>query len=235
MLKPHTATLAALIFIGAHHSASAAMKLHPPEDISAAAEDFLRAHPFESNHPVDFTLNKISSRLALKQCDEPLEIGFSPNAKQYGNTHLRVKCPSGKKWRINIGVALNVYHDAVVMKHALGRDVVIDSSDLLLMKLPRAKIYTDFYSQVSDIVGLVTTMPLRDGQIVSSRLVSAANLVKKGQSVILVARAGGINITTRGKALNNAQRGETVRVQNKDSGRIVEGIAVDMAKVEIPL
>lgn len=213
----------------------AASKRHPPEAIASATEDFLRAYPFESNYPVEFSISRLSSRLALAYCDEPLEISFSPNSKRFGKTHLRASCPVGKRWKINIAVDLKVFQDAVIVKHPIRRGVVIAEKDLLLKKLPRSKIYTDFYSQKSDIVGLVTTMPLREGQIIASRVVSAANLVSKGQTVVLLARAGGINITTKGKALNDAKRGGTVRVQNNDSGRVVEGIAVDMGKVEIPL
>lgn len=216
-------------------AAAAKPKLHPPESIAAAAEDFLRSYTFDSLYPVEFSINRLSSRLALEACKSPLEIEFSPHSKQFGKTHLRVSCPSGKRWRINLGVELTVYQDVVTMKHSLNRGVVVSKEDLLLVKTPRSKIYTDFYSQLEEVSGLVTTTPIRAGQTVARRLVAAANLVKKGQSVIVVARASGINITTKGKALNNAQRGQTVRVQNKDSGRVVEGIAVDMGKVEIPL
>jgi len=214
---------------------AAATKRHPIEDITAAAEEFLSTYSFESEFPVEYTINRLSNRLALAYCEDPVQVDFSHNAKQFGKTHLTAACPSGKRWKINIGVDLNVYHNTVTMKHALNRGVVVGEKDLLLKKLERSKIYTDFYSQKSDIVGLVTTMPLRAGQIVSSRVVNVANLVTKGQTVILVARAGGINISTKGKALNSAQRGGNVRVQNKDSGRVVEGIAVDTGKVEIPL
>lgn len=235
MFAPRKALLLTLALIGASPHTLAASRLHPTEDIQAAAEDFLRAYPFESSYPVEFNLNTLSSRLRLSYCQDPVEIAFSPNAKHFGKTHLRASCPSGKKWKINIGVELKVFQDVVVMKHPINRGAVVDEKDLLLKKLPRSKIFTDFYSYKDDIVGLVTTMPVRAEQIISSRLVNAANLVSKGQAVILFARTGGINITSRGKALNSALRGELVRVQNKDSGRIVEGIAIDLGKVEIPL
>lgn len=235
MFGQNRALWLALVLVSVSSHTFAAKRLHPPEDIAAAAEDFLRAYSFESTYPVEFNLNPLSSRLRLNYCSDPLEIAFSPNAKHFGKTHLRASCPSGKKWKINIGVELKVFQDVVLMKHSISRGAIIDQKDLLIKKIPRSKIFTDFYSYKNDIVGLVTTMPVRAEQIISSRLVNAANLVSKGQAVILIARTGGINITSRGKALNSALRGELVRVQNKDSGRIVEGIAIDLGKVEIPL
>jgi len=235
MLGSNRALLLALVFVSIASPTIAAKKQHPPEAIQAAAEDFLRSYPFDSTYPVEFELNALSSRLRLSYCSDSIEISFSPNAKHYGKTHLRASCSSGKKWKINIGVELKVFKDVVMMKHPINRGVVISEKDLLLKKIPRSKIFTDFYSYKNDIVGLVTTMPVRAEQIISSRLVNTANLVFKGQAVILQAKSGGINITSRGKALNSAQRGELVRVQNKDSGRIVEGIAIGSGKVEIPL
>lgn len=228
-----TATLALALALSPAIAPAAVQ--HAPEDISAAAEEFLRAYPFESRYPVEFSVRPLSSRLRLARCADEVQIAFSPNAKRYGKTHLQASCPSGKRWKINLSVQLRVYQDVVLMKHPVSRGAVIDQDDLIVKKFPRSKIFSDFYSYKNDIVGLVTTMPVRAEQIVSRRLVSAANLIHKGQSVVLVARARGIAITSRGKALNNALRGETVRVQNKDSGRIVEGIAVELGKVEIPL
>ncbi len=235
MLKRKLAILCVAWTLSQQTFAVAAKRIHSPDAIAASVEEFLQNYPFETVYPVDFKVNRISNRLRLSYCKEALEIDFSPNAKRYGKTHLRLQCPSGKKWRINIGVELNVFHDTVLSKHAMRRGIVVAAEDLLLKKLPRSKIFSDFYSKKSDVIGLVTTMPVRAEQLLSGRLVSVADVVSKGQSVMVIARAAGIDISTRGKALNHAKRGELVRVQNKDSGRIVEGIAVDPGKVEIPL
>ncbi len=235
MLKPKVAALCAALIFATPSLVVAAKQLHSPEAITAAVDTFLSEFPFDSLYPVDYEINRLSNRLRLVRCNDPLEIDFSPNAKHYGKTHLRVRCPSGKKWRINIGVKLNVFHDVVLAKHSVSRGVVIAEEDLLLKKFPRSKIFSDFYSSKDEVIGLVTTMPVRSEQLLNGRLVSAPNLVQKGQRVMLIARAGGIKISVQGKALNHAKRGELVRVQNKDSGRIVEGVAVGSGKVEIPL
>jgi len=226
---------ASALFCALLASPDAAAKTHPPESILAAANDYLRAYPFESDYPVEFRLSPLSSRLSVAQCEEPIDVRFGDNAKRYGKTHVLASCSGDKHWRINLGVDISLYHDTVTVQRPVARGTVIDASDLRIDKVLRSKIFTDFYSSKQNIVGLVAKMPLREGQIINSRLVSAADLIRKGQTVVLMARAGGIHINTKGKALGNAKRGELVRVKNNDSGRIVEGIASDIGKVEIPL
>ncbi|MGB0867639.1 MAG: hypothetical protein ACPGSC_14100, partial [Granulosicoccaceae bacterium] len=82
MLKLRRAIVFALAISSAN--VPAASRLHAPEAISAAAEDFLRAYPFESKYPVEFELNPLSNRLRLAYCSDPIKIEFSQNAKRYG-------------------------------------------------------------------------------------------------------------------------------------------------------
>ena len=63
----------------------------------------------------------------------------------------------------------------------------------------------------------------------------AAKAVQRGQSVTLVADAGGMSVRMAGRALADGLINQRVKVQNLSSGKIVEGIARSEQTVEIIL
>ena len=74
-------------------------------------------------------------------------------------------------------------------------------------------------------VGLTASRPISSGAVITNQLLLAAKAVQRGQSVTLVADAGGLSVRMAGRALSDGLVNQRVRVQNLSSGKIVEGIA----------
>jgi flagella basal body P-ring formation protein FlgA len=73
------------------------------------------------------------------------------------------------------------------------------------------------------------------GAYVTNQQLVASKAVQRGQSVTLVADAGGMTIRTAGRALTDGLVNQRVRVTNLSSGKVVEGIARSAQVVEIIL
>jgi len=71
------------------------------------------------------------------------------------------------------------------------------------------------------------------GAILTNQQLLGAQAVKRGQSVTLIADAGGITVRMAGRALNDGLVNERIKVQNLSSGKTVEGIARSAQVVEI--
>ena len=74
--------------------------------------------------------------------------------------------------------------------------------------------------------GIAAGQPLRSDQLI------APWAVQQGQTVKTVSRGGGFNVSSEGRALNNAQEGQVVQVRTP-SGQTVSGIARAGGIVEI--
>ena len=79
--------------------------------------------------------------------------------------------------------------------------------------------------RLADLAGRLTRRPLPEGTAVTADALDAALLIHRGQSVILAARAGGLEVRAPGRALADAAAEQRVRVQNLNSLKIVEGVA----------
>ena len=77
--------------------------------------------------------------------------------------------------------------------------------------------------------------PIAGGAYLTNQQLVAAKAVQRGQSVTLIADAGGMSVRMAGRALSDGLMNQRVRVQNLSSGKIVEGIARSEQIVEIIL
>lgn len=84
-----------------------------------------------------------------------------------------------------------------------------------------------------EAVGRRAVRRLPPGAPLSARDLEAVPAVKRGDTVRLVARVGGVTATTLGKALETAGVGDTVRVENLSSGRSLAGVLRDGGVVDV--
>lgn len=75
------------------------------------------------------------------------------------------------------------------------------------------------------VIGMAARRPLRAGAAVSSRDVSAPQVIKAGDAVTVTYEAGGVSLALEGKAMAAAGIGDTVAVQNTASKKIIQATA----------
>jgi flagella basal body P-ring formation protein FlgA len=79
----------------------------------------------------------------------------------------------------------------------------------------------DPITKLEDAVGQTSRRMLRAGDILRTSQLAAPVLVKRGETVAMVARRDGIEVSTSGEALDAGSRGALVRVRNGASGQVV--------------
>jgi flagella basal body P-ring formation protein FlgA len=74
-----------------------------------------------------------------------------------------------------------------------------------------------------DPADLEATRPVRPGEIVTQHMVRVRVVIKRGETVTLLAEGKGFRATTQGLASEDARRGDVVRVVNASSKREIVG------------
>jgi len=115
--------------------------------------------------------------------------------------------------------------DVLVLRRAVTRGEILGPADVVAQKRQVASLSSPYVGRVADLVGRPTRRPLPEGTPVTAEALSAALLIKRGQTVTLTAATGGIEIRAAGRALADASASQRLRVQNLDSLKIVEGVA----------
>ncbi|TPG64803.1 flagellar basal body P-ring formation chaperone FlgA [Ewingella americana] len=152
------------------------------------------------------------------QCLSP-QFSLSQNARSWGNVSVAVNCNgqksyvqakvqvSGTYWVAARNVASGAHLSAADMQQKSGR------LDLLP---PRAIL------ESQQALNAVTMRNINIGQPLTLSMLRRPWMVHAGQQVQVQATGSGFNVSSAGKAMNNAAAAETVRVR-MPSGQIVNG------------
>ncbi|MBL4758805.1 MAG: flagellar basal body P-ring formation protein FlgA [Rhizobiales bacterium] len=117
----------------------------------------------------------------------------------------------------------------------LSRDVrrgdVITDSDIEMNEIPRQRISGDILRTINAMTGKAARRTLMAGRTVSANDIEEPKLVHRNSLVTITFTTPGMTLTAQGRALDDAAMGETVRLINIRSNRIVEGVVMSNGTV----
>lgn len=90
----------------------------------------------------------------------------------------------------------------------------------------------DFLTDPALVIGKKVVSPVRAGTAVSEKNLAVPSVLKKGDKVRLVAKAGLLSVETSGEVVSDAAFGEQVKIKNIDTGKLVTARVVDSTTVE---
>ncbi|KTT42598.1 flagellar basal body P-ring biosynthesis protein FlgA, partial [Pseudomonas oryzihabitans] len=72
-------------------------------------------------------------------------------------------------------------------------------------------------------------------QVLTPASLEQAELVRKGEQVVISARSASFDIRMQGQALADGAKDEEIRVRNLSSNRVIHARVVDQGQVEVAL
>ena len=179
-----------------------------------------------------FQIGPIEPNLQLEHCQEPVRAVTSAHHMQDRAT-VELRCHNSKPWHIYVQVRVIGTSQVAVAAHAIVAGTVLAAKDMRVEEHDISELPIGFLDDPAIAVGLTASRPISGGAFMTNQLLVAAKAVQRGQSVTLVADAGGMSVRMAGKALSDGLVNQRVRVENLSSGKIVEGIARSEQVVEI--
>jgi flagella basal body P-ring formation protein FlgA len=209
---------------------SAAWQSH--DSIREAAEDAVRrAIP----GPAELTADSPDPRLRLADCDRPLTAVAPANGVRSPRLTAEVRCEGAQPWRLYLPVRVASTRPVVVTSRALARDTVLAPGDVRLANLASRAAQTGTLADPADAIGRRLRRPADEGQAVTTALITAPTLVRRGQQVSVEAQAGNLKVRMAGTALKDGALGDIIDVESATSGRTVQAVVRSAKSVEVLL
>ncbi|MGE3769725.1 MAG: flagellar basal body P-ring formation chaperone FlgA [Bdellovibrionales bacterium] len=117
--------------------------------------------------------------------------------------------------------------------HTVTEGTVLTEADVEYVLMPVNKTGGDIILSIDQLSGKEMRRDVAQGQLLRSRDIRPQQLVKRGGMVTMVVESGAMRVTAQGRALANAAEGETVRVMNSISNRVIEGKVLPDGNVSI--
>jgi flagella basal body P-ring formation protein FlgA len=194
-------------------------------------EDYLRAQTQGLPGKVSYRITPLDARTRLSPCDafEP----FQPaGAAPWGKTTVGVRCLGPASWTLYVQVRISVETRYLVAARPLAAGQVIGENDFIVRNGDLGTLPMSVLMDAGQALGKTARIGIGAGQPLRGDQLIAPWAVQQGQTVKTVSRGAGFSVSNEGRALNNAQEGQVVRVRTP-SGQTVSGIAKAGGVVEI--
>lgn len=179
---------------------------------------FQQQYANHANYQVQVTVK--SPPAQWPEC-EATEISQPVNTRPWGNVSLSVRCGQQRQF---IQVMVEINGQYVVAKRHIAAGAKITPADISLKQgrlntLPVGTLLEPDYA-----ANAVSLRNITAGQPLIRTMLRRAWVVRAGQGVQILTQGDGFNVSSKGKAMDNAAVKESVRVR-MTSGQIINGIA----------
>lgn len=205
----------------------------PVEQITAAAEVFLRSRTGEFAGNTTVQAGNIDSRHRLPLCDAPLSAFLRSGADIKARTIVGVRCSGSRPWKVYVPVDVIVTANVLVARQSLIKGHQLAAEDLIAVQRDVSRLRTGYISDPARVVGQRLKTQLVAGKILKPSMLEVDIAIRRGQTVTLTVGSGEFSITMSGKALMDGAINQRIRVENSHSGRVVEGIVRSREHVEV--
>jgi flagellar basal body P-ring formation protein FlgA len=180
-----------------------------------------------------FLVGPIDQRLQLERCSSPLKAVVGPGQHMRDRVMVELRCTGAPPWHVYVPVRIVGTSTVTLAARAIVVGTVLTDKDLRTEQRDVSELPPGYLDDPTVAVGLTASRPISSGAVITNQYLVAAKAVLRGQTVTLVADAGGMSVRMAGRALSDGLVNQRVKVENLSSGKIVEGIARSEQIVEI--
>ncbi|GAB4175094.1 MAG: hypothetical protein OHK0026_03870 [Rhodocyclaceae bacterium] len=224
-------TTALALVLAAAAAAGPSFARQDPQAVRSAVESFLRAQTRQLPGDVTVTVRDIDPHNGLAPCPA-LEAFLPEGARAWGRTAVGVRCQAQPGWSLFVPVQVRIETDYIVAARPLAAGAVIGPRDLATRRGDLAELPANALTDPSQAMGRRLQVGLAAGRPLSADQLRAPNAIVQGQSIRVLARGAGFDVSTEGRALNAAAAGQLTQVRTA-GGRTLSGLARADGAVEI--
>jgi flagella basal body P-ring formation protein FlgA len=203
-----------------------------PDRIRTVATDYARQ---QSSPQSRIETGLLDERLKLPACAEAPQ-AFSPAGNgARGALSVGVRCTSPVSWTLYIPVRISETRQIMVLNRALNRGEIVTADAISLQERDITTLPYGYLATAAEAVGKTIKRPLTAGSVLTPDALELQRIIKRGQSVTLLSRIGGLEIRAQGTAMADAAQGDRLKVENTSSRRIVEGVVRSADTIEVSL
>jgi len=197
----------------------------------------LEEQPSQDN--VNVEVRSLDKRLRLAHCDTDLQAQWSAGSRTLGRVTVQVSCAEPTAWRVHVQATVTLDGYVWALDQGAQRGDVLSKAMLAKQKIKLGANNAALLASGNPIVdvepwlGYTFSQRISAGKVLTDRMLKRANLVNKGEKVLIRHRATGLQLQTFGTALKGAATDQRIQVRNNSSGKIVEAVVVARGVVDI--
>ncbi len=205
------------------------------EDIMAAARQYLRRNMIWNVDSVEIAVKRVPRDITLEYGEVNFDFVMDTDPKKYGVQNFRVLIKqNGETVRIiSLATYFRIMANVVVAAVDMEAGHVIGENDLTYSKKDLGTLRPGAYDKAEPLIGKRVFRLIGKGELITHTNVEEVPDINTGDMVNLVIRGPSFEISAQGKALHKGYIGDTIKVLNIQSRKVLHGLVVDSSTVAI--
>ncbi|MGF6113877.1 flagella basal body P-ring formation protein FlgA [Pseudomonas frederiksbergensis] len=196
-------------------------------------EDYLATSQTEGRYEIE--VKQLDPRLRMPMCDKELTATLESPATPIGRVTVKVRCEGNSPWTVFVPAQVRLFRDVVTTTRPLKRAGIIEPGDVALRERDISLINQGYFTSVDQAIGQKLTRPTVGDQVITLVHLEQAEVVRKGDQVVITARSGTLSVRMPGEALSNGGLAEQIRVKNLNSMRVIKAQVTAPGQVEVSM
>ncbi len=180
---------------------------------------------------VEVEAEKIDNRRQLHDCSGHITASVA-NDEIKRRTTVKLSCDQQPTWETYVPVRIRVLKPVVTVSTPVSKEIALTADMLKVDFVEEQFIRGDVFTEIAPLIGVRSRRELRPGQPVRQ---SQICVVCKGDTVQIEAATSAFAIRTAGQAQQDGSFGDTIRVENLRSHRIVSATVIAIGQVRVKL
>ena len=196
-------------------------------------EDYLATSQTEGRYEIE--VKQLDPRLRMPMCDKELTASLESPAIPIGRVTVKVRCDSTSPWTVFVPAQVRLFRDVVTTTRPLKRSGYIEPGDVMLRERDISLIGQGYFTSIDQTIGQKLTRPTVADQVLTLVHLEQAEVISKGDQVVITARSGTLSVRMPGEALSNGGLREQIRVKNLNSQRVIKAQVMAPGQVEVAM
>ncbi len=160
------------------------------------------------------------------------DISFNPNTRRFAaNIIAPVDGPAPTRTRVTGRIFKML--EIPVLSDRLARGEIIRERDIKWIEIRSKRAGGNVITDESDLIGMAVKRGLRPGVPIRTSEVGRPVLVARGALVVMILNTPLMRLTSQGKAQENGVNGDTIRVLNTQSNKVVQATVTGYGQVRV--
>ncbi len=182
-----------------------------------------------SQYRVEVEVNAIDDRVDVPVCPQTLDASASEEALLQNLVTVKISCDS-IGWYYYLTAQVREMEKVVVISETLSPGTLLGPDNLQVTRVDKRTLHSSTYQSLDEVDGARAKRRLRPGQPLTP---SNICFVCKGDSVVIIANTFGLEVKASGVALEDGNIGETIKVRNSNSNKMIEAQIASMNEVQV--
>jgi flagella basal body P-ring formation protein FlgA len=182
---------------------------------------------------VEIDISTIDPRLNLSVCEQPLIASMNQTQRPIGRLNVKVDCQGSAPWTKYVPVNIKVYEKVLVTTRPIARGETLVASDLSLAESEVSTLRYSYLKSPDIAIGMEAKRSLPANTTLVQEALVAPTLVNRGDTVVLSAKAGTVEIRQQGVAMQSGELGKRINVRNTNSDQIVQAIVTGLGEARV--